>query len=561
MGKIQTLSPQLSNMIAAGEVVERPSAALKELIENALDAKAKHIEISLEEGGIRALDVRDDGEGMDEADAIAAFNRHATSKIQSQEDLFAPKHLGFRGEALPSIASVSKTILHTAQSHQGTYVVVENGLLKESYSISCPLGTSVRVEHLFRNTPARLKHLKSPSYESALCVSVVEKFALSHPEVAFVLSDENKTLINTSGNGNLMDVFAALYGNRLARFAHLFRFEDYDFKVSGLWIEPQENRSSQKDIQIFINGRMVRHYRLVKAITEAFEPYLLSHRYPIVLMHIQLDTKLVDVNVHPSKWEVRLSKEQQLYYLIVDELAKSLHAEVTAKTSTIKVEDLSVQEPLFDLNHYAPQQPVEELSLNLEDPIHPSFPVLDLIGQMHGRYILASTADDLYWIDQHAAKERVNYEKILNSIQDSLHRVDLMVPFEVEAPLSFMERFEAFKKSLEPLGLDLERFALNSFVIRRVPVWMQEWDLGHLSIDLMERFEADHRLDQKSLQDSIIATMACHRSIRFNQSLTPDDMKHILTELSQCQQPYQCPHGRPTLVKISGSSLWKDFER
>lgn len=561
MSKIHILEPQLANMIAAGEVVERPSAVLKELIENALDAHAKHIEIYLEEGGISALEVNDDGEGMDEADALAAFSRHATSKIQTQEDLFAPKHLGFRGEALPSIASVSRTILSTAQTNSGTRVVLEYGNRVQSISISKPQGTSVRVEHLFRNTPARLKHLKSSSYESALCVAVCEKFALSRPDVAFVLKDETKTILNTSGNGKLLDVFSALYGNRLARFAHAFEFKDYDFKISGLWIEPQENRSTQKEIQIFINGRMIRHFRLVKAVTEAYEPFLLSHRYPIVLMHIELDAKLVDVNVHPSKWEVRLSKEQQLYYLIVDELSKQLHTKVEAKTSELDVEETPVQVPLFDLNHYVPDPSISQVSLDVDAYHHPTFPVLDLIGQMHGRYILASTADELYWIDQHAAKERVNYEKILESISQPMNQMDLIVPFEVEASLSFMERFESFKEALDPLGIELERFALNSYLIRKIPTWIENWDLGHLSTDLMERFENEHKLDQASLQDSILATMACHRSVRFNQALTVEDMKQILNELSQCKQPYQCPHGRPTLVKISQASLWKDFER
>lgn len=560
MGIIHKLDEQLSNMIAAGEVVERPSAVVKELVENALDAHAHWIEVRFSEGGILSIDVSDDGEGMVAEDATEAFERHATSKILTKEDLFAPRNLGFRGEALPSIASVSQVNLDTSKNNVGTHVSIHYGKIIKVRPTSCPQGTKIHVEGLFRKTPARLKHLKSVSYEASLIVDLMQKFALSRPDIAFSVKDENKTLLSTLGNSKLIDVYAATYGNRLAQQAHLFSFEDYDFKVEGLWVEPQETRFNQKDILIFINGRMIRTWHLQKAVTEAFEAYIPAHRYPLALLHIHVDAQLVDVNVHPSKWEVRLSKEQQLYYLIVDGLAKVLHEQVGAKPSrTLESFTSTSQEVLFDVEHY----PTLELQVNesISTYRHPTFPHLDLIGQMHGRYILASSAQDLYMIDQHAAKERVNYEKILKQLKQTDAYMDLLMPEVIETNLSFMEVFEDYNQALKNLGIEAEAFSINSYLIRRIPLWLKEVDLTTFNSDLMERYLASKKLDQANLQETVIATMACHKSVRFNQNLTETDMRQILSELATCEQPYQCPHGRPTLIKIQGEAIWKDFDR
>jgi len=561
MGIIHKLDEQLSNMIAAGEVVERPSAVVKELVENALDAQAHWIEVRFSEGGILSIDVIDDGLGMVAEDATEAFERHATSKILTKEDLFAPHSLGFRGEALPSIASVSHLSMDTSKEGLGTHVSIHYGKPHQVRPTSCPQGTKIHVEGLFRKTPARLKHLKSVSYEASLIVDLMQKFALSRPDVSFTVKDENKTLLNTLGNSKLVDVYAATYGNRLAQQAHTFNFEDYDFKVEGLWVEPQETRFNQKDILIFVNGRIIRTWHLQKSVTEAFEAYIPAHRYPIALIHIHVDAQLVDVNVHPSKWEVRLSKEQQLYYLLVDGLSKALYEQVGAKPSrTLETFTPTSQEILFDVDHF----PLQDLQVEESTPQsyrHPTFPQLDLIGQMHGRYILASSAHDLYMIDQHAAKERVNYEKLLSQLNLAPQSIDLLIPEIIETSLSFMEVFVTYNQALKELGIEAEAFSINSYLIRRIPLWLKEVDLHAFNEDLMERYTASKHLNQANLQETVIATMACHKSVRFNQNLTENDMKQILNELSMCQQPYQCPHGRPTLIKIQGEAIWKDFDR
>ena len=580
MGIIQRLDEQLSNMIAAGEVIERPMAVVKELVENALDAKAHFIEVKITQGGIDSIEVLDDGVGMDASDAQLAFERHTTSKITSKEQLFAPEFLGFRGEALPSIASVSDVVLKTSKDDVGTYINIAYGKIVQVRSHSARTGTHIRVEGLFRKTPARFKHLKSANYEAALIIGLLEKFSLSRPDVAFKLSDETKVLLNTSGTNQMLEVLASSFGNRIARLAHEFTLNDYDFTIQGVWVDPQEHRSNNKGILIFINNRIVRSWYLQKAIVEAFLPYIPAHRYPVCVVNLKMDAHLVDVNVHPSKWEVRLSKEQQAFYLILDGLSKQLSEFVHPKEHIEKKEELlREQTQLFNINHYPENKQVnlevketipsyfkEEVAESkpiqtISNERHPTFPHLDLIGQMHGRYILASSEDDLYIIDQHAAKERINFELILNQINDNQDQFDLLIPIEIECSSSFMERFDEFKSILDSLHLHIEPFSLTSYIVRSIPLWLNQNDLSRFMQDVMDRFLSESQINQEVLRESVIATMACHRSIRFNQALTQADMRHIIDELSVCKQPYHCPHGRPTLVKQNAQSLWKDFER
>lgn len=584
MGIIQRLDEQLSNMIAAGEVIERPMAVVKELVENALDAKARFIEVKITQGGIESIEVIDDGMGMEPSDAQIAFERHTTSKITSKEQLFAPEFLGFRGEALPSIASVSDVVLKTSKDDVGTYVHIAYGKVLQVRPHSSSTGSHIRVEGLFRKTPARFKHLKSANYEAALIIDLLEKFSLSRPDVAFKLSDETKILLNTSGTNQMLEVLASSFGNRIARLAHEFTLKDYDFTIQGVWVDPQEHRSNNKGILIFINNRIVRSWYLQKAIVEAYLPYIPAHRYPVCVINLKMDAHLVDVNVHPSKWEVRLSKEQQAFYLILDGLSKQLSEFVHPKEHIEKKEELNrEQTQLFNVNHYPENnvsKPIEIkeesndfalsnqtktentiVTSSIKKNRHPTFPHLDLIGQMHGRYILASSEDDLYVIDQHAAKERINYELILEQLNQNQDQFDLLIPIEIECSSAFMERFNEFKQILDSLHLHIEPFSLKSYIVRAIPLWLNQNDLTRFMQDVMDRFLSESKINQEILRESVIATMACHRSIRFNQALTPIEMRHIIEELSVCKQPYHCPHGRPTLVKQNAQSLWKDFER
>jgi DNA mismatch repair protein MutL len=559
VGKIILLDQHLSNMIAAGEVIERPSAMVKELIENALDAQAKHIYIQMQQGGIESLEIVDDGVGMDPEDVRLAFERHSTSKIKTKEDLFAPKSLGFRGEALPSIASVSDVILKSSHQGIGTYLHQSYGKIQTIRPTEAPDGTSLTIRGLFANTPARLKYLKSPQYEGSLIVSLVEKFALSRPDVVFNLRNEDKVLVNTTGSGQLIDALASVYGNQLARSAQTFSAQDYEMKVEVCWVHPQHHRSNNKAIHLYINQRMVRAYPLQNAIIEAFQAFIPSHRFPICVLHLSIDAQLVDVNVHPSKWEVKLSKESYITQFIREQINQNLHTHMYVGEARATSKEFQVHEqvPFFNVNQYPLQQ--EQMTLEVDEGFI-GFPVLDVVGQLHGRYIIASTPEDVYFIDQHAAKERVNYERILSQLGQTQSE-ELLLPLHIETSLSFMEHFDDFKALLHSLELEIERFSSNSYLLRRIPVWMKELELSGMLQDMQDLFINQDTISEAKLRDLSLANYACHQSVRFNQHLSELEMKNIVLELSQCQQPYHCPHGRPTLIKLSARRLWSDFER
>jgi len=575
MGKIKRLDEHLSNMIAAGEVVERPMGVVKELIENALDASATQIEIRLVSGGIESIEVSDDGEGMDESDLLLAFERHATSKISSSKELFSPKTLGFRGEALPSIASVSKVNATSSNGVESNQVLIDYGTLVKQRPYDRPQGTTIIVEGLFRKTPARLKHLKSIGYESALITDLVEKMALCRKDVAFKLISDEQVLLRTNGKNDWIETLAMTYGNRIARLAHPFTCRDNDFKVDGLWLDPQENKSNTKAILIFLNQRIIRFYPIQKAVTEAYQNHIPPHRYPMVILNITADASLADVNVHPSKWEVKLSKEQQLYYLIVDHLSKALHDTLKVKNFEPRsLESTPTQEKLFDSTTYPnpiSDHPLWEVKETSEEPKlekpsdplrHPTFPHLDLVGQIHGRYIVASDPETLYFIDQHAAKERINYELILNQIEKKISiQQTLLVPLSVALKPSLKPRYDQIQEELLNLGIHIERLSENDVILRSIPLWLKEGSQEAFLSDLLERFEDERSLSTESLRKASLATTACHRSVRFNQQLTHQEMRQIIDELSLCDQPYHCPHGRPTLIKIATKDLWRDFER
>lgn len=566
MGKIYRLDEHLANMIAAGEVVERPMAALKELVENALDAKASHIDVRLIDGGIERIEVSDDGEGMDTDDLRRAFERHSTSKIRSPLDLFAPKTLGFRGEALPSIASVAKVNATSSNGVESNQIILQYGTEETFRPYSRPQGTTIVVEGLFRKTPARLKHLKSVAYESSLCVDLIEKMALGHPEVAFKLTANDEVLLNTTGRNDLLETLAMTYGNKLARVAHPFSAKDYDFEVNGLWVEPQENRANNKGILVFLNSRLIRFYPLQKAVTEAYGAYLPPNRYPIAILHVKADASLADVNVHPSKWEVKLAKEGQLSTLVSDALLQALRTTFQAKPLSRSVfEPIPQQEPLFNVVRGIdplPLPPIDEVAETPAPWRHPTFPVLDVVGQLHGRYIVASDPDTVYFIDQHAAKERINFEKLINKLEQKIvTRQDLLVPLTLTLKPSFIPKITDFLHNLAEIGLEAEWLGDQHLVVRSVPVWLKDGTQEAFIADLAERFENEKIINLASLRHAALATTACHQSIRFNQQLTPQELRHIVDELSHCQQPYHCPHGRPTLIKVGTHDLWKDFDR
>lgn len=604
MAKIMQMDTQLSNMIAAGEVVERPGGIVKELVENAIDAHATRIEIHCLEGGISRIEIIDNGDGMDKEDAQRAFARHATSKIRTTEDLWSISTLGFRGEALPSIASVSKTTLLSCDGSESTQVRVEYGEMVDVSDAPSSKGTTIIVEGLFQRTPARLKHLKSSQYEAAVIQDTVQKFALSHPEIAFNLVIDGKQSLKTSGLGSLKEVMVQIYGRDCLKNTFEVKGEDYDYTITGLASLPHLTRANKNYIHLFVNGRMVKSYRLTKAVLEGYRSYLFNERYPIVVLNIAMDERLVDVNVHPSKWEIRLSKQQQLEYLIQDVVRDCLKAqfaspEVTA-TKTIqpvsfepvvervvepvvshvvlnKVEAVEKQEVFHTTEKIYAQSSLSLDEVKIEEkeevlmvqepevPFVPTvkpFPVMEPLAQLHGKYILAEAEEGLYIIDQHAAQERVNYEKFRDQFDaQGESMTEMLVPVMVQASANVMHRLDELNELLKIFPLQFESFGQTTLIARQIPLWMQKVDETAFLQDVVDLFDSEKSLNPTDLNKDRIATMACHHSIRFNRVLSRAEMVEVVESLKRCRQPYHCPHGRPTFILISQNQLVKDFKR
>lgn len=633
MGIINRLSEQLSNMIAAGEVVERPSGIVKELVENCIDANATQIEIQVEQGGISSLTIIDDGIGMDPQDALLAFERHATSKIKESNDLWNIHTMGFRGEALPSIASVSHVLLRTNNGVEATEVEIKYGKLDHANPVGTPRGTSIEVRNLFQKTPARFKHLKTPQYEFSLISDVIQKFALSHPEIAFTLNHDGKTTFKTGGNGSLQEVIMQIYGREVAKSAIALQGKDHDYIVEGYAIQPQFNRATKYYMLLFINERMVRSYRLQKAIADAYAPYMPKDRYPIAIINVKMDAQLVDVNVHPSKWEIRLSKEKQLEHLLYDTIHQALQTKITVPEVKVRKEKEKIEMPTLSFT-YAKEKDVVEMhktvnesfqssnltiqTMSLDDlletqtvkeppttyqseeviskqeeiipiiekkqviqetPIKEEivfkpteieekqeednpFPQLQVIGQFHNCYIIAQGEAGLYIIDQHAAAERYHYELFSKMIYSGINdKQPLLIPITLEVAPQVISEIDALNEKLDTLGIHFEVFGNHTLVCRELPTWLKNVEEKQYLQDMVDLYVKDEQISEEQLRKDAIASLACHSSIRFHRSLTIDEMKQVIVDLKSCDQPYHCPHGRPTMIIMSEKELEKDFKR
>lgn len=639
MAKIQRLDAHLSNMIAAGEVVERPMGVVKELVENSIDAGAKNIAIHIKEGGLSEIMIVDDGIGMSAQDASMAFERHATSKIVEMSDLWKISTMGFRGEALPSIASVSHVTLNTSDGNDATQVEIQYGTLVKAGPFGTPKGTQIIVQNLFQKTPARLKHLKTPQYEFSLISDVVQKFALAFPHIAFMLTHDGREVFASKGNGNLLEVIMEIYGRECAKLGMEVNSEDSDYTIRGYAIQPSQNRASKYYMLVYINERMIRSYRLQKAIMEAYAPYIPKDRYPIVVLDIKMDPKLVDVNVHPSKWEVRLSKEKQLEQLIKETLSEALRNKLEVSKVERKEKDVFVEAPKFAFEyqpevrtntvveevekqvredfktyqqdalvmevtnqpevemptktlrqpqvqieeqaHEETEQTLELAKIREEDiqltqvkqpepkqpfvshmSVNPSFPYMEVIGQMKGCYILAQGEEGLYIIDQHAAQERYHYEVIqemvLSGVKDSQ---PLLVPLTIESSIAAVTQIDDINAILEALGIHLEAFGNHTFIVRELPIWVQDVQEERFIQDMIDFYLKNNEIQIDALRKHAIATMACHSSIRFNRNLSMEEMKRVVEDLRKCKQPFHCPHGRPTFIEMTMKELEKEFYR
>ncbi len=598
MGRIHQLDAQTANMIAAGEVVERPMGVVKELVENSIDAGSTRISVSAENGGIDRVTVSDNGCGMDSEDAVNCFGRHATSKIRGQNDLWDISTLGFRGEALPSIASVSKLTLVTSDGTDSTRVKIEYGELKSAEPYPSDQGTEISVEGLFYRTPARLKHLRSGAYENSLIQDIIMKFALSHPEIAFTFLSNGREAFRTSGSGDLQEVLYLCWGREAAEKAIPITMEDFDYKGSGYLVKPEVNRASRNFMQVFLNGRMVKTFRLYKSILDGYEAYLPQGRYPLAVLNISMDPHLLDVNVHPSKWEVRLSKENQLEYLIRDSVADTLskqmlapkvrrqqevpagaqmrmefdtfqHAPAAVQKPAAAPEPIKKTEPEEKKPEPAeekniPAEPVKEIrEETIQEPAvqYPerTFPQMTVIGQLHSSYILCSTERGLAVIDQKAASQRIAFEKIERQIQNNETMQDLLVPLTLKTSDDVVQRLEELNAFAEELQISFESFGPDTLLVRSIPAWMSGLEEEKVLYDVLDLFAEEEKAGIRKIAGKKIAEKASTHAIHACRKLSEAEMNQFLQDLSVCANPYQSPSGHATFVIIEERDLAKEF--
>ncbi|MFJ7826167.1 DNA mismatch repair endonuclease MutL [Psychrobacillus sp. NPDC096623] len=600
MGQIILMDELLSNKIAAGEVVERPASVVKELVENAIDAESTSIEITLEEAGLSKIQVTDNGKGMDEEDAIKSFSRHATSKITTEHDLFRIRSLGFRGEALASIASVSKISLWTSNGESiGTKVELEGGRLLSNTPGPIRRGTDIVVSQLFYNTPARLKYLKTIQTELGHTIDLINRLAISYPGIAFKLTHNQQTIVQTSGRGDLKQVLASIYGISNVKKMVAFDKETSDFHISGFGTLPEITRASKNYITVLVNGRWVKHYGINNAIVDAYHTLLPIGRYPIVVLNIEMDPILTDVNVHPAKHQIRLSKEKELMEMIRLTIRSIMHRvqkppEIIEKP-VIKKQP-SVQFDFFkqtyeptkmdpippDDDSMAVEQtnnPFKELPSIVYEEIEPladfdmhsienvedkkPFPDLHVVGQIHGTYIVAQSDDGFYLIDQHAAQERVKYEFYKEKIGEvnANERQSLLLPLTFHYSLDEAYRIKESIHELNEVGIFLEEFGTSSFVVRDHPTWFPKDQETKIIEGLIEQVLNNRKTDIKKLREDAAIMMSCKLSIKANHYLTMNDMEQLLESLKNAQHPLTCPHGRPVIVHFSTYEIEKMFKR
>ena len=577
MGKIRVMDETLANKIAAGEVVEKCSSVVKELCENSIDAGAKNILIQLEEGGKKKIEVSDDGSGMSEEDAILAFQRHATSKIYKDDDLFFIDTLGFRGEALPSIASVSRCELKTSDGVVGTHVVIEGGKKVLVEKSDARKGTSLKITNLFYNTPARLKYLRSEQAELASCVSFVERLALSHPEISFTLHHDNRLVVKTSGSNDLLKTIHEIYGLQVSSKMIEIKASNDDFDLYGYVCKPEILKSNRNHMIVMVNDRIVKNFDINKAINDAYYTYKPDIKFPIVVLKINTDPILIDVNIHPTKQDIKLSKIDVLYELIVKTIKDALYNALLVPDALLRTPEIqnSPKEVIENIvkeqeEAYIPttvqtefnlkEEPKEEIIV--ENPEMKEL-VLYPVGLAHGTYIIAENESGVYIIDQHAAQERVNYERNMAALKSKkVHTTNLLFPITIELSGSEFLKVKAEEEHLKELGFDIEEFGVNTFVIKAHPTWLREGyeeESIRRIIDLI--VGGISKVDPVKFNESIAITLACKMSIKANMHISHEAQEELLKELCACDNPYNCPHGRPTIIKFSNYDLERMFKR
>jgi len=557
MSNIIVLDDGLVSKIAAGEVVERPASVVKELVENAIDAGAKRISVDIKDGGKKLIKVTDDGYGMSPEDARLSIERHSTSKIRSIDDLFNIRTLGFRGEALPSIASISRFELVTCDGNgTGTKLVMEGAKLKDQTKTGCPKGTTVTVEDLFFNTPARLKFQKSRATELSNVVDITSKFMLSNPQIALKLKSDGEEILSSLGTGELLDSIASVYGVDMAKIM----LEVKGDKVRGYASQPVVTKSDRYGESFFVNGRFVRNALLSRALEEAYRSLIPSGKYPISVLFISADPADVDVNVHPTKREVKFSRPDVVMKAITAAVSKALgeigvEAEAGSYSGSWKVAQDSWKPEMiriFDEN------PNDKYQMTNESPM-----TNDKIGtlfQFNLTYIVTADGEDLIIIDQHAAHERIMYEKIKNKVISGIQT--LLVPESIEIEPSQFALISDNLGEIKELGFDIEIFGKNTVMVRGIPAALKIRNIDTALSEIISELSSSFKIKSvEERREAIWKMMACKAAVKAGDKLSYVEMASLIRELYSTSNPTTCPHGRPTMAKISRSEMEKMFGR
>ncbi len=643
MGKIKELETSLANKIAAGEVVERPSSVVKELLENAIDAQATEINIEVEQSGVSSIRVVDNGTGIAQEDLGLVFHRHATSKIVADDDLFHIRTLGFRGEALASISSVAKVTLKTCTDNEnGHEIYAEDGKIIHQKPAKAKKGTDIQVDSLFYNTPARLKYIKSLYTELGKITDIVNRMAMSHPEIRISLVSDGKKLLSTNGSGRTNEVMAEIYGMKVAKDLVHISGDTSDYHLEGFVAKPEHSRSNKHYISIFINGRYIKNFVLNKAILEGYHTLLTIGRFPICYINIQMDPILVDVNVHPTKLEVRLSKEDQLYDLIVTKIREAFkdkilipqndlnhapkknkvletfeqqkinfekqqsqigetsapyvhdqkdknhdvesHKNNLDSTSSTNNESTEVsnelhnyiddsylqsqKEVLFDMeqntsNEYEiSNQQSNDIKGTVSQTPHRRVPYMEIVGQVHGTYIIAQNENGMFMIDQHAAQERIKYEYFREKIGEVTNEVqNLLIPLTFHFSKDEQMIIDQYKDELDKVGVHLEHFGGHDYIVNSYPVWFPKEEAEEIIKDMIELVLKHKSVDVKKIREDAAIMMSCKKSIKANHYLKNNEMADLIDQLREAEDSFTCPHGRPIIINFSNYELEKLFKR
>lgn len=673
MGKIKELQTSLANKIAAGEVVERPSSVVKELLENAIDAKSTEINIEVEQSGISSIRVVDNGTGIEQDDLDLVFHRHATSKLDADDDLFHIRTLGFRGEALASISSVAKVTLKTCtDSENGHEIYAENGEILSRKPAKAKKGTDITVSSLFYNTPARLKYIKSLYTELGKITDIVNRMAMSHPYIRISLISDGKTLLKTNGSGKTNEVMSEIYGIKVAKDLVHIQGDTSDYHLEGFVAKPEHSRSNKHYISIFINGRYIKNFVLNKAIIEGYHTLLTIGRYPICYLNIEMDPILVDVNVHPTKLEVRLSKEEQVYQLIVEKIRYAFKDRIlipqndldrTPKKNKVLnqfeqqkldferrqqnsnqdktnshyygMSESKLQNPNLEKNDLDNNELINESTENFvhnnkrsddkdyfqiqkeilndldngdasllndestndsEEVVTeqsnndeassktyqtlyskqdnndikgkvsntPSrrVPYMEVVGQVHGTYIIAQNENGMFMIDQHAAQERIKYEYFREKIGEVTNEVqDLLIPLTFHFSKDEQMIIDQYQDELDKVGVHLEHFGGHDYIVNSYPVWFPKAEAEEIIQDMVELVLNDKKVNVKKLREDAAIMMSCKKSIKANHYLKNNEMADLIDQLREAEDPFTCPHGRPIIINFSNYELEKLFKR